>query len=73
MVVEPTAGDHVGGDEAPEDGHAPLEGDAEGDVVEDAEARREVRNLALGERALAGRLGKLLFLKSKGQDQGKYE
>jgi hypothetical protein len=70
-VAQRPAPGHVVEHEVPEDGHAHLEGDREGDVVEDAEARRHRGELALGEvaRALERVVGlrELLFFEA-GED-----
>jgi hypothetical protein len=58
------AADHIVSDEMAEYGHARLEGDGEGDVVEDAEAGGHVGDLALREGAGACWLFDLLFFEA---------
>jgi hypothetical protein len=56
--------DHIVSDEVPEYRYPDFEGDGERDVVEYAEARGHVGNLALGEGAGACRLRNLVFFEA---------
>ena len=61
LPIVPPVPAHIVRDEVPEDRHAHLERDREGDVVQHAEAWGEQRDLALGDGAPAeaGGLGEL--------------